>query len=530
MKRFSSYGPIDKDLYYYAPRKEIIEKGYKQLIGEYPTKGGHYFTVWAPRQTGKTWIMQEVVDNIKQTGQYDIAIISMERAKEIIAEEEVMQILIEKLQIAFEKTFPPIKKISELQRLFTKNYFQKPVILVLDEFDAMEEIFISRFAGIFREIFIDRSNEKNKTSADKTWLLHGLALIGVRSVLGIENVKGSPFNVQRSLHVPNLTYDEVKGMFADYERESGQEVDEQVIRTLFDNTRGQPGLIGWFAELLTEGFEHYTNDRNKPITMSNYDEVYGGATHILPNNNILNLISKVNKPPYDEIVVDFFKTGEKIEFKFNNKDINYLYMNGVIAEEKGDANTYYLRFSSPFVQTSLFDYFSNRFFSYMGQLVHPLDDMKDAINGETLSIPNIIKRYRDYLQKNREAFFKNVPRRKTDLRIYEAIYHFNIYRYLYDLLSVRGVEVIPQFPTGNGKIDLLLKYRGNIHALELKSFKDKYRFEKGIEQAAQYGKQLALKEIAYLVFVELGREEAKQLEQEVDKNGVKVIVLSIGIL
>lgn len=27
---------------------------------------------------------------------------------------------------------------------------------------------------------------------------------------------------------------------------------------------------------------------------------------------------------------------------------------------------------------------------------------------------------------------------KTDLRIYEAIYHFNIYRYLYDLLNVRG--------------------------------------------------------------------------------------------
>lgn len=57
-----------------------------------------------------------------------------------------------------------------------------------------------------------------------------------------------------------------------------------------------------------------------------------------------------------------------------------------------------------------------------------------------------------------------------------------------------------------------------------------YRFEKGIEQAAQYGKQLGLKEIAYLVFVELGEEEAKQLEQEVDENGIKVMVLSIGIL
>jgi predicted AAA+ superfamily ATPase len=32
----------------------------QQLLGDDPNKGGHYITIWAPRQTGKTWIMQEV--------------------------------------------------------------------------------------------------------------------------------------------------------------------------------------------------------------------------------------------------------------------------------------------------------------------------------------------------------------------------------------------------------------------------------------------------------------------------------------
>jgi len=41
---------------------------------------------------------------------------------------------------------------------------------------------------------------------------------------------------------------------------------------------------------------------------------------------------------------------------------------------------------------------------------------------------------------------------------------------------------------------------------------------------------LGVKEIAYLVFVELGEEEAGQLQQEVDIAGIKVMVLSIGIL
>jgi hypothetical protein len=108
------------------------------------------------------------------------------------------------------------------------------------------------------------------------------------------------------------------------------------------------------------------------------------------------------------------------------------------------------------------------------------------------------------------------------MRIYEAVYHVNLYRYLYDLLRSRGIEVIPQFPTSNGKIDLILKYREKIYALELKSFKNIYTFEKGMEQAAEYGRQIGLKEIFFLVFVELTEEEAKQLEKEIEKNGVKV--------
>ncbi|MGE5343271.1 MAG: hypothetical protein ACM3SY_17520 [Candidatus Omnitrophota bacterium] len=527
MRRFNSYGPINNKLHYYAPRQELIENAYTNLVGEVPDEGGHYFTVWASRQTGKTWLMRETIKRIDQTGQYHQAIISMDQAKAEKEEKKVVSILIEKMQIAFSRQFPRIQKINEIPLLFTASYFQKPVILILDEFDGLEEEWINGFVAIFRDMFISRVNEWGKTSNEKHYLLHGLALIGVRSVLGIENPKGSPFNVQRSFRVPNLTDEEVAGMFQWYERESGQKVEESVIRALFNETLGHPGLTCWFGELLTET---YNPDKNQPIDMNHFNKVYGAATHTLPNNTILNLISKVNKPPYEEMVMELFKTGAKIEFKFNNKDINYLYMNGVIAAEETDIGEYYVKFSCPFVQKSLFDYFSNQIFNYMGQLIQPLDTMNDAIDDQTLHVPNIIQRYRTYLKKNGPTFFKDVPRRKTDLKIYEAVYHFNLYRYLYDLLKPRGVDVVPQFPTGNGKIDLILKYRGKVQALELKGFRDMYTFEKGIDQAASYGRQLGLTEIVYLVFVELSEEDAKQLEQAVEKGGIKVIVVPVGIL
>jgi hypothetical protein len=532
MRRFSSYGPINPKLHYYVPRKNLVEKAYINLLGEIPAEGGHYFTVWAPRQTGKTWIMQEVLFRMQKDKEFDVLKINLEILKDKKETGEILKSLARYIGEGLGKTFPGIDNQEKFQEIFKKKVLDKPLILILDEFDALVEEGINIVVSAFRNIYINRTDERDKPTGEKNYLLHGLALIGVRSVLGIENQKGSPFNIQRSIHIPDLTFTEVEGMFKWYEKESGQKVEETVVRALYEETIGQPGLTCWFGELLTETYNH---DPMKPITMLNYKEAYGAATHILPNNNILNLISKVDNPPYDEMVIEFFKTGEKTPFNFDNKELNYLYMNGVIAEEREagegeEADRYYLKFSCPFVQKRLFNFFSNRFFSYLGQLVHPLDAMKDAIDEETLHIPSIINRYRAYLKKNRETFFKDVPRRKTDMKIYEAIFHFNLYRYLYDLLRARGVEVIPQFPTGNGKIDLILKYRGKVYALELKSFKDMYTYERGIDQAAEYGGQLGLKEIVFLVFVELSQEEAKQLEQEVNRSGIKVVVLPVGIL
>ncbi len=486
MRRFSSYGPPNTKLHYYAPRKNLIDRAYTQLIGENPSEGGHYITVWAPRQCGKTWIMQEIVEMIKQTNQYEVGILSMEAAKEEQAEKEVLKILIEKMQITFAGSFPPIESIKEIPRVFTKQYFQKPMILVLDEFDSLQEAFINQFASIFRDIFTTRTNERNKSTQEKSCLLHGLALIGVRSVLGIENDRGSPFNIQRSLHIPSLTFDEVKEMFQWYEKDSGQKVKPEVIQNLFNETNGQPGLTCWFGELLSEGCEGYENDKSKPITPDLFEEVLAAAVNILPNNNILNIISKANKEEYRHVVLDLFKTEQKVEFTYDDKSLNFLYMNGVIDREKENRTKYYVKFASPFVQKRLFNFFSRELFHYLGKLYDPFDDPYDCISETALDIPKLLKRYETYLKKNREWLMKDAPRR-SDLRIFEAVYHFNLYSYLKQLLGAEGGNVFPEFPTGNGKIDLIINYEGKQYGLEVKSYTTRGNYRQSLGRAARYG-------------------------------------------
>jgi hypothetical protein len=67
MRRFNSYGPVDTEEHFYAPRRNLIDWAYNQLMGDNPLKGGHYITVWAPRQTGKSWVMLQVLEQIQKT-------------------------------------------------------------------------------------------------------------------------------------------------------------------------------------------------------------------------------------------------------------------------------------------------------------------------------------------------------------------------------------------------------------------------------------------------------------------------------
>ena len=134
-----------------VPRRELVETCVEQLVGA-PDKGGHYFTMWAPRQTGKTWLMRQAKKEIE-----------------------------------------------------------------------------SRYADRFI-----------------------VGAMSVQGVLGADSPRRSPFNVQRSLHVPNFSDDEVAELFRQYQAESGQEAQPAVVGEVLRVTRGQPGLIGWFGELLTE--------------------------------------------------------------------------------------------------------------------------------------------------------------------------------------------------------------------------------------------------------------------------------------
>ncbi|QTA79454.1 AAA ATPase-like domain-containing protein [Desulfonema limicola] len=530
MRRFSSYGPVDTSLHYFVPREKLIEKACVQLMGENPEQGGHYITVWAPRQCGKSWIMNKTMWKLAENERFHVLKLELEYLKTTKDPDEIVSSIAERIidRLKHKNICPGtcIKNIKEFDKLFTSQVLDKPLILILDEFDALTEEAITGLAGAFRNIYNNRRSDPNP-SHKKEYLLHGIALIGVRSVLGIENVKGSPFNVQRSLHIPKLTYEETCSMFYQYEQETGQKVEQEVIDLVFYETQGQPGLVSWFGELLTEGYDQYVPDHSRSITAEDFKYVYEDALNVLPNNTVLNIISKARQEPYKGLVLEFFRTKEKQLFRFDEKHINFLYMNGVIDPEKQDKT--YIRFSCPFVQKRLFNYFSYELFRYMGKILEPFEDTSDTITETGLNITNLLRRYERHLKKNREWMFQDAPRRK-DLRIYEAVFHFNLYEFINSFLANKKAKVWPEFPTGNGKIDLMIQYAGKLYGLELKSYTDDSDFRISLQQAARYGKTLKLDLIWLVEFVEYIPEGYREkYEQEYNDKDSGVVVKPVFV-
>ena len=586
MRRFSSYGPVDAKRHFCVERRDLVEQCVAQLIGD--EEEGHYFTIWAPRQTGKTWLMRQAIDKIRDRfgDRFIVGSLSMQGIG--LSGNQPREAFLGKVSGLFQRGLK--QKVKQPEdwdtwiELFSEeaDVFDRPLLLFIDEFDSLPRETIDHLVALFRDMYL----------YPETTLLHGLALIGVRAVLGIESNRGSPFNVQRSLQVLNLTNAEVDEMFEQYQTESGQTVEPEVRTAVYQATRGQPGLVSWFGELLTEKYnpepalrlsdpqnelKSQTTTQNRdsvepsrnhtvhnaanrggdnagdrgmggtpsrrltPISMTTWRQVYAAALDVEPNNTVLNLIAKARSEAYHPYVSKLFSEPD-LPFSFRKDWCSYLYLNGIIdyktVERRTDSDylghtTHTCKFSSPFVQQCLFDAFTE---DIVGEklpvrALDPKDGLDDVYTARGLELPRLLNRYKTYLAQLETAGidpWKDQPRRK-DLRLTEAVGHFHLYAWLREALG-RQCVISPEFPTGNGKVDLVIRWQGHMGVIEVKSFTELRDVPTARRQAAHYAIKLKLSQATLVLFVPISGDDdflqALSTQETIDDVQVNTVAIA----
>jgi len=530
VRRFHSYGPVDERRHFTVPRKELVDSCLKDLVGD-PEEGGHYFTVWGPRQTGKTWLVHRVKREIEARygDAFAVHCASLgrtrgmryerqERSEELSLPQGLADVLEDELPGS-----PRLSTWKDFYRLFSKEHgrWDRPLILFIDEADTTPPLLLDLMVNQFREMYLKREGNR----------LHGLALAGVHAVLGAESERGSPFNIQRSLRVPNLTRGEVEDLYRQYQEESGQAVDPAVVEGVYEATRGQPGLVSWLGELLTE---KYNPGREKKIGIRLWEEVYQAALTKEWSNNVLNLIKKA-RGPYSDYVLELFVKSD-LPFSVRADWCGYLHLNGIVDETEMEGpdgkKARVCRFSSPFVQKCLYDAFT---MDWVGDrlpilALDPLDTLADVFDKPELDVPALLQRYKGYLRRLKTEGvdpWKDQPRR-ADLRLTEYVGHFHLYFWLQNAVG-RRCAVAPEFPTGNGRVDLHLRCKGKQGIVEVKSFRDRADLEDSKGQAARYARKLNLSAISLAVFVPVEDESVLEaLSSREVLDGIEVTVTAVG--
>ncbi|MCP4695996.1 MAG: AAA family ATPase, partial [Gammaproteobacteria bacterium] len=167
MREFNTTGPCDPALHYTVMREALIAEGLEKV------RKGRYFTLFAPRQTGKTTCFQLLLEAAREEN-FTPVWISFEHLK-TVAKEVFYRDLNQQLHQELAEHGIELKQIvtnpADLVAFF-KQLESTALVLVIDEFEGMPDSALSEIMHAFRQMY-----HRKKYHA-----LHSLLLVGVSTI------------------------------------------------------------------------------------------------------------------------------------------------------------------------------------------------------------------------------------------------------------------------------------------------------------------------------------------------------------
>jgi AAA-like domain len=491
MRTFNTSGPNILNQHYTLPRLDWIEQG-KNLV-----HNDRYFTIWAPRQTGKSTYFYLLANTLREEG-YKVCYVNFENYKN-----GSMRAFLNEFCARIEQHWGIDFDGYELQEIFTEISKIKDTkfVLIVDEVEGINPDFLGEFLHSIRNVYHSRSEHGLKS----------VILVGVTNILGVIKDNASPFNIADNLNIPYFTNEETIELLNQHERETGQLFDPSVIKKISYITANQPGLVNAFANQLVTDFP------NKPIIdYADYLKVEDWFLTEAIDKNINNIINKAED--CREFVETLLFKDIKIRFHINRPEIKLLFVNGVIAKDV-DGN---VCFRVPLYQKCLY----MAFYPYMNgesERIGSTINVEDYFDtGGALLIDKVIESYKKYALRRKFRYFREKNKHGHYMTLKEATLVYSFETYLTAFLDMVDGKTYIEAQTGVGRTDLLINVNQQEFVVEAKVYSDIVKFKRGKKQLAQYIQSLSLDSGIYLVFVESAISNDKVTEDPEIVDGVLI--------
>jgi len=520
MRRFNYTGPVYADEHYIVKRREMYID-FKNKIDE-----GRYFTIFAPRQMGKTTFLKEIVRNINQDNYYIGINIDFERYRGIEIKHFYMELKID-IEEAFFRRLSEIGcvKKGELKKIFDHTSFgnhiefyrfvkligevipEKKLVFLIDEFDAVSIDITGNFLYTLRDMYLKRRE-------DRAFSIYSIGLVGVKNIRELNVGSASPFNIATQIKLDNFTLGQCHELIEQYIEETGQEFDNRVIEKIHFETNGHPFLVNRLCAILVEDI---SQDKNKPIKLGEFQQ----AIDMLLSEHNTNFDSLRNNAEKQKTAMQkLIFTDQFIEYNPYDNIYENLIMYGVI--KKGQNNN--TEIANPIYKKVLIKTFS------------PVTDQENFFaNGVTpskflerdkINILLLLSNFKQFVERVGLKLFDIVQSQKESAGQYLLMSYLDLF-----IRSLDGYSII-ETPSGRGRIDVLLHYKREKHVIELKMWRGKEYHEKGKMQLIEYLKSEGLKE-GYMVLFDPRDKEFKDFDEnqifEDAIEGYKVVSFLINI-
>jgi len=486
MREFNTSGPCNPALHYTVMREALIDIGLEKV------RKGRYFTLFAPRQAGKSTFFQLLLEAVQKEGFIPIWI-SFESVKTVTRDvfyRDFSNQLHQELNKHQINSTRSICDPVEIKEFFENMPQNQSMVLVIDEFEGIPDWVLSEVMHAFRQMYHRKQYHA----------LRSLILVGVSTIAELVVSSASPFNIAEELQLPYFTESEVRSLIQQYVTESGQTFEEPVIKRIYENTHGQPGLVCALCLYLVE---QLATDRHLPVTIEHYLKA---QQHFLTerfDKNIINIVQKAREKRAFMLRVLF--DNEPLTFTVDNPDIAWLYANGVIDKRDG-----YVDILVPLYAKRLINAFRPLINGETRYYINSPDNtLNQYLTPEgALNINALLKEYRAYVRRRGFRAFDTE-------HLKEGAWHYSLDSFIYFFIERLGGQTYVEVPSGRGRTDILIRYQDQTHLIETKVYSDETYFKRGKGQLAEYLKSEKLEEGYYVVFSHHHSEKDECLKEEI---------------
>jgi hypothetical protein len=491
MRYYNTSGPNIIEKHYTLLRKDLIERGKRLVYDE------RYFTIWAPRQTGKSTYFHLLATDLEKEG-YKVAYINFENYKS----GDLSSFLYE-LHAQLKAFWGIHFEDSNLQNTFSRvtEIKDQKLVLIIDEVEGINPAYFGDFLHSIRSAYHSRTKHSLKS----------VILVGVSNIVGVVQDNASPFNIADNLNVPYFTDEETRDLLGQHEQETGQLFDPSVIAKISEITANQPGLVNGFAWKLVD-----THPNKRVIEYADYLDVEKWYLRRNLDKNVANIINKGNK--YKPFVQRLLFTDTKIPFQIYQEHIKELYVNGIITYDKDDN----VIFKVPLYQKCLHAAFYPYLNGESDRIQKNIESKQYFDASNNLNLDKVIQEYKAYSERRGFGFFREQDEEGNYTTIKEAALVYSFETFINAFLGVVGGHSYLEAHVALGRTDILINVHGYEQIVEAKVYKNITQFNDGKAQLAYYLNHLGLKKGYYLVFAETDVTHSEVVENDEILEGVQI--------